>query len=167
MSFCFEFSNEAKSLVDRAHLSFPRVSLRGVQGFYQLYNSISTAWIPSIYDPQQIMGMVMSGISPIRTIAKLGEGIVDLIVLPMSSRQANKGWIRGIKSGLQCFRENTAKPSAKIISRAGHFVIKNALRPTIVAVLIRDEKNGNAIRTVPLMIIDETDRLCKAALQSL
>lgn len=158
---------EIGGVLDRAKLFLPRVSARGIQGIDELIGSIVKMWMPSVYDPQQIVGMLLTGISPIRTVAKMGEGIIDLVVLPFSMHQNSKGFMRGFKSGLKSFQKNTAATSAKIVTQAGHFVFQNTIRPTIVAVLVRDETNQSALRTVPLMIIDGTDRLFRAASQNL
>lgn len=64
-----------------AEICLPRIELRGVKGVGALPSSIASAWIPQLKG-DRLKEVLKTGLLPVRTVVKVGNGFADLVLLP-------------------------------------------------------------------------------------
>ena len=67
--------------LDGAEICLPEIDLRGVSGWTRVLEDIMHIWIPHI-TKTQIINMA-AGVGPVRTVANVGSGVMDLLLLPI------------------------------------------------------------------------------------
>ena len=144
-------------------ISLPLVELHGVNGVDELYRQLVDKWMPLVKSPTNILNILVEGITPVRTVTKVGGSIVDLVALPISE----KNMLSGIKSGIDSFAGTNIKPALQAFGSAGHLTVKHAIRPTVLALMVRDgDGTRKGFRAIPILVIDHTDKLCRALSQT-
>lgn len=144
-------------------LSLPFVELHGVNGVDELYRHLAEKWMPLVKSPRNILHILAGGITPVRTVTKVGGGIVDLVALPIS----DKNMLGGIKRGIDSFAATNVKPALYAFGSAGHLAVKHAIRPTVLALIVREgDETKKSFRAIPILVIDHTDKLCRALSQT-
>ncbi|KXS13639.1 hypothetical protein M427DRAFT_124871 [Gonapodya prolifera JEL478] len=93
------------SLEDAA-LDLRHVKVTGVKGWSRLMKAIADIWAPHILN-SQIPGIV-GGVTPVKSIVNLGQGVADLVLLPVQSYKQDGTIMRGLQKGAQSFARNTA-----------------------------------------------------------
>lgn len=97
--------------LERTDIKLKHVVLYGVNGFVPLSRQLNALWIPDIVYNQR--KQIMSGISPLRSFARLGGGFKDLIWIPVEQYRADGRIVAGIQKGIWKFASNTANELAK------------------------------------------------------
>ena len=65
-----------------AHVLLPPANLTGIPGIAGLCSALYRRWLPSLKSRAQVNRMLRSGVAPVRMSMRLGEGVVELIMLP-------------------------------------------------------------------------------------
>ncbi len=65
-----------------AHLLLPGATLTGIPGLAGLFSALHRLWLPSLKSRAQVNRMLRSGVAPVRMSMRLGQGVVELIMLP-------------------------------------------------------------------------------------
>lgn len=101
--------------LDGAEMSLSHVKLSGIKGMDGLLERIGQEWLPHIKNTQ-VTNMV-SGVSPIRSIVNLSNGVADLVLLPYQQYRKDGRLIKGIQRGTSSFARATAIEAIKLSSR--------------------------------------------------
>lgn len=97
--------------LERTDIKLKHVVLYGVNGLVPLSQQLNAIWIPDIVFNQR--KEIISGISPIRSFARLGGGFKDLIWIPIEQYRADGRIVSGLQKGIWKFASNTANELAK------------------------------------------------------
>lgn len=101
--------------LDGAEMSLSHVKLTGIKGMDGLMDRLGQEWLPHIKNTQ-VTNMV-SGVSPIRSIVNLSNGVADLVLLPIRQYRKDGRLIKGIQRGTSSFARATAIEAIKLSSR--------------------------------------------------
>lgn len=96
-------------------MSLTHIKLTGIKGVDNLLERIGQEWLPHIKNTQ-VTNMV-SGVSPIRSIVNLSNGVADLVLLPIQQYRKDGRIIKGIQRGTTSFARATAIEAIKLSSR--------------------------------------------------
>lgn len=96
-------------------MSLTHVKLTGIKGVDNLLERLGQEWLPHIKNTQ-VTNMV-SGVSPIRSIVNLSNGVADLVLLPIQQYRKDGRIIKGIQRGTTSFARATAIEAIKLSSR--------------------------------------------------
>ncbi|KAJ2450364.1 autophagy- protein 2 [Coemansia sp. RSA 2336] len=92
--------------LEDAEMTLSTVKIRGVAGIAKLIRELGHAWLPHLTQTQ-IPGVV-SGITPLRSLVNLGNGVADLVILPLEQYRKDGRLVQGFKRGAQSFAKTTA-----------------------------------------------------------
>ncbi|KAI9472715.1 hypothetical protein BX667DRAFT_500331 [Coemansia mojavensis] len=92
--------------LEDAEMTLSTVKVRGVAGIAKLIRELGRAWLPHLTQTQ-IPGVV-SGITPLRSLVNLGNGVADLVILPLEQYRKDGRLVQGFKRGAQSFAKTTA-----------------------------------------------------------
>ncbi|KAJ3327427.1 autophagy- protein 2 [Gonapodya sp. JEL0774] len=98
--------------LEDAALDLRHVRLSGITGFDRLAKAIINIWAPHVLN-SQIPGLV-GGVAPVKSIVNLGQGVADLVLLPVQSYRQDGTVMRGLQKGAQSFARNTAMETLNI-----------------------------------------------------
>ena len=95
---------------------------------------------------------IITGLSPVKTVVKIGSGIVNLVIIPSREGFQNARWKYGFKKGLQNCKTSTLSEFAnigyKIVNVADRLI--NNKDETITLTIPSNEYNANNISKVVL-----------------
>ncbi|PGH12855.1 hypothetical protein AJ80_06564 [Polytolypa hystricis UAMH7299] len=92
-------------ILDGADMVLRHVIIYGVSGFEKLGNTLNDIWMPDIKRNQ--LPRVLAGLSPIKSIANVGGGFKDLVVVPMREYRKDGRIFRSIQMGALSFAKTT------------------------------------------------------------
>lgn len=98
--------------LEETELVLPAATLTGVNGWDHFAQELFRAWLPALNGPQA--SHILAGISPVRTLINLGNGVSDLILLPVQHYSGDGRVIRGLERGTKSFLKNTVMEGARI-----------------------------------------------------
>jgi autophagy-related protein 2 len=98
-------------ILDEADMVLKQVTLHGISGFPKLGVALNGLWMPDIKATQ--LSGVLSGLAPVRSIAKIGSGFKDLIVVPVKEYKKDGRLYRSITKGVQQFSKTTTNELLK------------------------------------------------------
>lgn len=101
--------------LDGAEMSLNHVKLTGIKGIDGLLERLGQEWLPHIKNTQ--VTNLVSGVSPIRSIVNLSNGVADLVLLPIQQYKKDGRLIKGIQRGTSSFARATAIEAIKLSSK--------------------------------------------------
>ncbi|KAI8460975.1 hypothetical protein BY996DRAFT_6408983 [Phakopsora pachyrhizi] len=97
---------------DGSDMVLRHVNLIGVSKPSKIGELLKEIWTPDVKANQ--LGDVISGIAPIRSVVNLGNGLADLILLPIEQVKKKDGrLVRGLQRGSTSFAKSTALEAIK------------------------------------------------------
>eukprot|EP01132_Coremiostelium_polycephalum_P002133 gene2133-2629_t len=90
--------------LEGAIFNLVRLKLNGVGGWGPLFNQIGKIWLPHIIQTQ-LLGYVY-GVKGLNSLVHIGEGLANLIVLPIEQYKKDGKVFKGIKKGTTTFLKN-------------------------------------------------------------
>lgn len=96
-------------------ITLRHITLRGIMGWPKLFDTLNDLWTPDVKSNQ--LADVLSGITPIRSLVNVGNGVADLILLPIEHYQRDGNFSRGFREGAKKFVKSTALEAARIGAR--------------------------------------------------
>lgn len=96
-------------------ITLRHVTLRGISGWPKLFDLLNDLWTPDVKSNQ--LADVLSGIAPIRSIVNVGNGMADLILLPIEQYQRDGRLGKGLRDGATRFVKSTVLEAARIGAR--------------------------------------------------
>lgn len=99
-------------VLDEADIVLKHVELYGVSGFPKLAKILNGIWMPDIRTTQ--LGDVLAGLAPVRSLVRLGNGVRDLIWIPIEEYQKDGRLVRGIQKGAWTFARNATTELVKL-----------------------------------------------------
>jgi hypothetical protein len=96
-------------------MSLSHVKLTGIKGMDGLLERLGQEWLPHIKNTQ--VANMVSGVSPIRSIVNLSNGVADLVLLPIQQYKKDGRLIKGIQRGTSSFARATAIEAIKLSSK--------------------------------------------------
>ncbi|MCO5565905.1 hypothetical protein L7F22_019580 [Adiantum nelumboides] len=96
-------------------ITLRHITLRGIMGWPKLFDTLNDLWTPDVKSNQ--LADVLSGITPIRSLVNVGNGVADLILLPIEHYQRDGNLSRGFREGAKRFVKSTALEAARIGAR--------------------------------------------------
>ncbi|PWN31650.1 uncharacterized protein FA14DRAFT_162592 [Meira miltonrushii] len=96
-------------------ITLRHITLRGIMGWPKLFDTLNELWTPDVKSNQ--LADVLSGITPIRSLVNVGNGVADLILLPIEHYQRDGNFSRGFREGAKRFVKSTALEAARIGAR--------------------------------------------------
>lgn len=98
-------------ILDGADMVLKSVTLYGISGFSKLGVALNDLWMPDIKSNQ--LSGILTGLAPVRSIAKIGSGIKDLVVVPANEYKKDGRLYRSISKGVQQFTKTTTSEVLK------------------------------------------------------
>ncbi len=92
------------------HVNLPPVVLHGVDGFDMLGNKILQVWLPEI---KWRVPQYLSSVKPIQPLVILGEGVRDLVMVPLLQIRKDGNFAVGVANGLIAFVHKTTRAVVK------------------------------------------------------
>lgn len=153
-----DYSLSNIKILSGATIKLPRIQLRGLDGVHSVLQQIGATWAPVVLDPKRLAKIASMGISPVRTVVKIGTGFADLFMIPATAYINDDNVIKGFQKAADSFSKNTGKEVARILKITGKVTIDKAIRPTILAMVVPDSSRSMSL--IPLMCFsDKIDRL--------
>ena len=88
------------------------VIIYGVSGFEKLGKTLNDIWMPDV-KRNQLPG-VLAGLAPVRSLANVGGGVRDLVVVPMREYRKDGRIVRSIQKGALAFAKTTTSELVKL-----------------------------------------------------
>ncbi|KAL1923425.1 uncharacterized protein VTP21DRAFT_8405 [Calcarisporiella thermophila] len=101
--------------LDGAEMTLREVRLTGVDGLSRLFEKLLAEWLPHIRSTQ--VPHMVSGVSPIRSLVNVGQGMSDLILLPIEQYRRDGRLVRGLQRGTGSFVRATTLEAIKVGTR--------------------------------------------------
>lgn len=98
-----------------SEMTLRHVTIRGISGWTRFFDTLQEIWTPDVKSNQ--LADVLSGISPIRSMVNVGNGVADLILLPIEQYQRDGRLAKGLKAGAKSFVKSTMLEAARIGAR--------------------------------------------------
>lgn len=92
-------------VLDGAAFTLKHVILYGCSGFLKLHHNLEDIWMPDVKQNQ--LPTVLSGLNGIRTIVNVGQGVRDLVLVPVQEYQKDGRIVRSIAKGVSAFGRST------------------------------------------------------------
>ena len=99
-------------ILDQADMVLRRVIIHGVSGFDKVGKMLNDIWTPDVKH-NQLPG-VLAGLAPVRSIANVGGGVRDLVVVPIREYRKDGRVVRSIQKGALAFAKTTTSELAKL-----------------------------------------------------
>ncbi|KAK9721882.1 autophagy- protein 2 [Basidiobolus ranarum] len=98
--------------LEEADMMLLGVKLKGINGIDRLLEELGSAWKPYIISTQ--VPNVVTGVAPIKTLVNLGNGLADLVLLPVEQYLKDGQLIRGFQRGASSFAKATTMEIIKL-----------------------------------------------------
>lgn len=105
-----EFMNSF--ILDEADMVLKALTLYGISGFPRLGQALNGLWMPDIKSTQ--LSGVLTGLAPVRSIAKIGSGFKDLVAVPVKEYRKDGRFYRSFSKGVQQFSKTTTNEMIKL-----------------------------------------------------
>ncbi|KAI4258043.1 MAG: hypothetical protein LQ352_001364 [Teloschistes flavicans] len=99
-------------ILDRADMVLRHVIIYGIPGFDRLGKTLNDIWMPDI-KRNQLPG-VLAGLAPVRSLANVGGGVRDLVVVPIHEYQKDGRIVRSFQKGALAFAKTTTSELVKL-----------------------------------------------------
>ena len=99
-------------ILDQADMVLRHVIIYGVSGFEKLGKTLNDIWMPDVKQ-NQLPG-VLAGLAPVRSLANVGGGVRDLVVVPMREYRKDGRIVRSIQKGALVFAKTTTSELVKL-----------------------------------------------------
>ncbi|KAI9806429.1 MAG: autophagy- protein 2 [Piccolia ochrophora] len=98
--------------LDEADMVLRHVIIYGVLGFDKLSKTLNDIWMPDIKKTQ--LSGVIAGLAPVRSIANVGSGVRNLVVIPIQEYKKDGRVVRSIQKGAFAFAKTTTTELVKL-----------------------------------------------------
>lgn len=92
-------------VLDGADFILKHTILYGTSGFAKLHQSLEDVWMPDIRNNQ--LPTVLSGLKGVRTVVNVGNGMRDLVMIPIQEYKKDGRVVRSISKGARAFAKTT------------------------------------------------------------
>ena len=99
-------------ILDRADMILRHVIIYGISGFDKLGKTLNDIWMPDIKN-NQLPG-VLAGLGPIRSLANVGGGFRDLVIVPIREYRKDGRIVRSFQKGALAFAKTTTTELVKL-----------------------------------------------------
>lgn len=113
--------------LDEAKIFLNGIKITGVHGWHRLMKRLIAIWLPHVRSTQ--LPQMASGIAGVKTLANLGSGIADLVLLPIEQYQKDGKIFKGISRGTKSFLKATTKETVRIgsqLATGAQFLLEKA-----------------------------------------
>lgn len=95
-------------------LQLPAIEDGGFLGFGRLFDHIASSWVPSLIKDQRMN--LLLGFGPVKSVANLGKGVSDFLVLPLKEYHSNGRILSGIQAGTVSLAKRTGHEALNLCS---------------------------------------------------
>ncbi|MDI1490260.1 MAG: autophagy- protein 2 [Ramalina farinacea] len=99
-------------ILDQAEMVLRHVIIYGVSGFDKLGKTLNDIWMPDIKQ-NQLPG-ILAGLGPLRGLVNVGQGVRDLVVVPIAEYKKDGRVVRSFQKGALAFAKTTTSEFAKL-----------------------------------------------------
>lgn len=99
-------------VLDEADMTLRHTIIYGISGFDKLGKCLNDIWMPDI-KRNQLPG-ILAGLAPVRSLANVGGGMRDLVVVPMREYRKDGRVVRSISKGAIAFARTTGTELVKL-----------------------------------------------------
>jgi autophagy-related protein 2 len=99
-------------VLDEADMVLRHTIIYGISGFDKLGKCLNDIWMPDI-KRNQLPG-ILAGLAPVRSLANVGGGMRDLVVVPMREYRKDGRIVRSISKGAFAFARTTGTELVKL-----------------------------------------------------
>lgn len=99
-------------VLDEADMVLQHTIIYGISGFDKLGKCLNDIWMPDI-KRNQLPG-ILAGLAPVRSLANVGGGVRDLVVIPMREYRKDGRIVRSISKGAIAFARTTGTELVKL-----------------------------------------------------
>jgi autophagy-related protein 2 len=99
-------------ILDQARMELRHVILYGVSSFDRLSKTLNDVWMPDI-KRNQLPG-ILAGLAPMRPLVNVGEGVRDLVAVPIREYQKDGRVVRSLQKGAVAFAKTTTSELVKL-----------------------------------------------------
>ena len=90
--------------LEDADMTLNAAYIHGVEGFQKLAHRMVDHWLPHVTRTQ--MPGLVSGLAPLRSLVNIGNGMADLVFLPVQQYKKDGRIIKGIQRGAKSFTKS-------------------------------------------------------------
>ena len=98
-------------ILDGSDITLRHAIIYGVFGFDKLHKTLNDIWMPDV-KRNQLPG-VLAGLAPVRSLANVGGGVRDLVVIPIKEYRKDGRIVRSIRKGALAFAKTTTSELAR------------------------------------------------------
>jgi len=98
--------------LDAADIKLKHTIVYGLRGFAPLHKTLNDVWMPDVTRNQ--LPTVLSGLAPIRSLANIGNGMRDVIAIPVREYKKDGRVVRSIQKGALHFGKTTTSELARL-----------------------------------------------------
>lgn len=99
-------------ILDQAEMVLRHVIIYGVSGFDKLGKTLNDIWMPDIKQ-NQLPG-ILAGLGPLRGLVNVGQGVRDLVVVPIAEYKKDGRVVRSFQKGALAFAKTTTSEFARL-----------------------------------------------------
>lgn len=105
-------------VLDEAEMVMRHCIIYGISGFDKMGKCLNDIWMPDI-KRNQLPG-ILAGLAPVRSIANVGGGMVDLIRVPIEEYKKDGRVVRSVRTGLGAFGRTTGIELVRLGAKLGY-----------------------------------------------
>jgi len=134
-------------VLDEANMVLRHTIIYGISGFDKLNKCLNDIWMPDI-KRNQLPG-ILAGLAPVRSLANVGGGVRDLVMVPMYEYKKDGRVIRSLRKGVEAFGKTTGSELVKLGAKLAigtQTVLQGAegiLSPTRGSVAMLDDEDDD------------------------
>ena len=99
-------------ILDGADIVLRHAIVYGITSFDKLHKTLNDVWMPDV-KRNQLPG-VLAGLAAVRPIVNVGNGVRDLVVVPMREYKKDGRIVRSLQKGVFAFAKNTTSEVARL-----------------------------------------------------
>lgn len=102
-------------VLDEANMTLRHTIIYGVSGFDKLGKCLNDIWMPDV-KRNQLPG-ILAGLAPVRSLANVGGGVRDLVMVPISEYKKDGRVVRSLRKGATAFGRTTGIELMKLAAK--------------------------------------------------
>ena len=99
-------------ILDQANMELRHVILYGVSSLERLSKTLNDIWMPDV-KRNQLPG-ILAGLAPVRPLVNVGEGVRDLVAVPIREYRRDGRVVRSLQKGAVAFAKTTTSELVKL-----------------------------------------------------
>ena len=99
-------------ILEQADMVLRHVIIYGVSGFDKLGKTLNDIWMPDVKQNQ--LPSILAGLAPIRSLVNVGDGVRNLVTIPIREYRKDGRVVRSLQKGAIAFAKTTTSELVKL-----------------------------------------------------